>query len=232
MKLKEFLSCNGFENYDIELVKKALTHTSYTSDNGFSHLESYERLEFLGDAVLKLVVSDYLYRIFPEHKEGQLTKIRSVVISDEILAKIGLKIGMDQYIILSDSEKKDGGARKTSIVACAMEALFGALYLSGVYKDLEKFIINNLKDLIFEINENKSVYNAKALLQEYTQSQSKVVPEYVVTKEAGKAHNKTFYVAVKYLDEILGEGKGKTKRAAQQEAAFFACQRLNLIEEE
>ena len=231
-KINEFLNGLGFKIFDENLVLKALTHSSFTNDAGKSYFDCYERLEFLGDAVLKLITSEYLYKTFPEHKEGKLTKIRSVVVSDEVLAQIANKIGLSDFIRLSDAEKRDGGSQKTSILACALEALFGAIYLSGGYKDIEDFVVQHITTLIDNLNNNRSVYNAKAILQEYTQAQSKVVPEYNIIKETGKPNNKTFYVEVKYNDEILAQGMGKTKRSAQQEAALLACKKLKLIEEE
>lgn len=229
---KKFLNSLGFEKFDEKLVLTALTHGSYTNDNGGSYLDCYERLEFLGDAVLKLITSEYLYKTFPEHKEGKLTQIRSVIVSDEVLAHIAEKIGLSDFIRLSEAEERDGGRKKTSILACALEALFGAIYLSGGYCDVEAFVIKHLSSLIDDLNNNRSVYNAKAILQEYTQALSKVVPEYILIKETGKSNNKTFYVEVKYNGESLAKGAGKTKRAAQQDAAFFACKKLKLIEEE
>lgn len=229
--IDEFLNINGFQNYDINLVITALTHSSYVNDSRGSYFECYERLEFLGDAVLKLITSEYLYKTFTDSNEGNLTKIRSVIVSDEILAQIALKIGLSAFIRVSEAEEKDGGREKQSILACAMEALFGAIYLSGGYKEVESFVIKHMNKLIDDLNNNRSVYNAKAVLQEYTQAESKVVPEYKTVKETGKANNKTFFVEVRYNGQMLGQGEGKTKRAAQQEAAFAACKKLKLIEE-
>ena len=230
--IDDFLNINGFKNYDKNLVKTALTHSSYVNDNGGNFFECYERLEFLGDAVLKLITSDYLYKTFPDANEGKLTKIRSVIISDEVLAKIALEIGLSSFIRLSEAEERDGGQKKQSILACAMEALFGAIYLSGGYRDVEVFVIKHMTGLIDDLNNNRSIYNAKAVLQEYTQAESKIVPEYKTIKETGKANDRTFFVEVSYNGQVLAAGSGKTKRSAQQEAAFIACKKLKLINED
>lgn len=228
--LKKFLEFHGFKTYDYNLVETALTHSSYIYDRGLKYTACYERLEFLGDAVLKLITSEYLYRTFPEADEGKLTQIRSVIISDEVLAGIAMEINIADYIKMSESEARDGGREKHSILACAMEALLGAVYISGGYKDIETFVVKHMVGLIDDLIHNRSVYNAKTLLQEYTQSKSKVLPVYTTIRETGKSNNKTFFVEVSYNNEVLAEGSGKTKRSAQQEAAFLACKKLKIIE--
>lgn len=230
--INDFLHKLGFGKFDENLVKTALTHSSYTNEHDGRYTDCYERLEFLGDAVLKLITSDYLYKTFPDADEGKLTKIRSVVVSDEVLAKIAADIKIAPFIILSDAEASDGGRSKQSILACVMEALFGAIYLSGGIKEIEAFVIPKMLPLIDDLNNNRSVYNAKALLQEYIQANAKVVPEYRTVKETGKANAKTFFVEVLHDGQVLAQGVGKTKRAAQQHAAFEACKKLKIINEE
>lgn len=230
--LFSFIKDLGFGKFSKELVKTAFTHSSYTKENGLEYNKCYERLEFLGDAVLKMAVTDYLYEKYPESHEGELTKIRSIVISDEILYKIAQTINIEPYIIVSQAEEKCGGTKLESIQACVMEALFGALYLSSDRNKLKEFIIKNLIQIIEDIKNNKTVYNAKAILQEYTQSKSKELPQYEIVDEKGKAHNKTFYVAVSYNGKTLAQAEGKTKKQAQQEAAYAACVKLGLIKGE
>lgn len=231
-RLKAFIENLGFKNFSLELVRNAFTHSSYTQENNKNFLECYERLEFLGDAVLKMAVTDYLYEKFPDKEEGFLTKIRSIVVSDEILFKVAQKINIAPHIILGKAEEKCGGRKLESIQACVMEALFGALYLSSDRNLLSQFIINKLSRFIDDIAENRTVYNAKALLQEYTQGDSKSLPEYKIVKETGAAHNKTFTVEVYYKNKVLASAEGKTKKQAQQDAAFIACKNLDLIKEE
>lgn len=227
--LKLFLENLGFKNFSEELVNIAFTHSSFTKEKNLSYLNCYERLEFFGDAVLKLVVTEYLYNKYPDATEGFLTKIRGVVVSDEILHKIATKIGIEPYIKLSDADYKAQSYKLESIQACVMEALFGAIYLSGDINFLKNFIVKNLESIIEDIANNKTVYNAKAILQEYTQQKTKDLPEYKLVSEFGEAHNKSFVMSVSYKGQVLGEATAKTKKAAQQEAAFQACIKLGLI---
>ena len=231
-KLNNFIKSLGFNEFSFELVQTAFTHSSYTKEKNLSYNECYERLEFLGDAVLKMAITDYLYNKFPDSHEGELTKIRAVAVSDEILHKIAIKLNIEPYIKVSEAEEKCGGKKLESIQACVMEALFGALYLSSDKNTLKEFIIKNLSQLIDDISANKTVYNAKAVLQEYTQSKNKDLPEYELVKTTGAAHNRTFTIKVTYHGEELAISSGKTKKQAQQEAAYIACQKLGIINTE
>ena len=230
--LNNFIKELGFNKFSKELIKTSFTHSSYTKENELAYTKCYERLEFLGDAVLKMVVTDYLYQKFPDAHEGELTKIRAIIVSDEILHKFAQKIGIEPHIKVSKAEEKCGGKKLESIQACVMEAMFGALYLSADKILLAEFIIKNLSPMIDDIASNKTVYNAKAILQEYTQSQSKDLPVYEVIKETGAAHNRTFTIRVTYKNKELATASGKTKKHAQQEAAFMACQKLGIINKE
>lgn len=215
---------------DKKLLKKALIHSSYTKENEINSLENYERLEFLGDAVLKLCVSNILYKKFPEYAEGDLTKIRSIAVSDNALAEIAAEMGIAELVILSPQEEKTGGREKKSILACAFEAILGAYYLDGKYHDLAKFLEQTFTPLIKEVDEHFEKFNAKAVLQEYTQSQNKKVPEYKIVGEIGPEHDKIFIVEVSFMDEVLASGQGKTKREAEQACAYEACVKLGVIE--
>lgn len=230
--LYNFIKSLGFENFDKELVQTAFTHSSYTKEKNLPYNQCYERLEFLGDAVLKMAITDYLYKTYPDTDEGELSKVRAVAVSDEILHKIAINLNIEPYIKVSDAEEKSGGKKLESIQACVMESLFGALYLSSDKIKLKEFIINCLSGIIDDIISNKTVYNAKAVLQEYTQSKSKELPVYELVKETGAAHDKTFTVKVSYRNQELATASGKTKKHAQQEAAFIACRKLGIISEE
>lgn len=223
--LKVFLEQIG--SYDSELVKTALTHPSFTSDNNLPYEQCYERLEFLGDAVLKLLASEYLYHKFPDYNEGKMSEIRSFIVSDETLSGIAAKAGVTEEIKVSHNDKTI--KKLESVSACALEAIFGALYLSGKIKELKKFFDYNFSQLIEEI-ENKTL-NPKAALQEYTQKNTKNLPVYKILKEAGASHKKIFEAGVFYQSQELGRGKGKTKKAAEQNAALEACKKLGIIEE-
>lgn len=229
----ECSSFRGFlgllKTYDKTLVEIALTHPSYTADNNLPYTECYERLEFLGDAVLKLLASDYLYKKFPDYNEGQMSEIRSYIVSDEILARIAEKTGLINEIKVSQNDKTINLIE--SVGACALEAVFGALYLCGKFEYLKEFFECNFKELIDDIENSNIIYNPKAILQEFTQKESKELPVYTVTKESGAAHEKVFEVRVCYKDKELAKGEGKSKKAAQQDAALKACTSLGLLTE-
>lgn len=230
LNLYDFIKSLGFNEFSLELVNVAFTHSSYTKELDLPAEKCYERLEFLGDAVLKMATTEHLYDAYPEKSEGELTKIRAIIVSDEILYKVAQNLNIEPYIKVSSAERKASGQKLESIQACVMEALFGALYKSSDKKQLDEFIITNLKPFITDIVSNKTVYNAKAILQEYTQAQSKELPEYLLVEESGKAHDKTFTMSVLYKGDCLAVASAKTKKQAQQEAAFLACKKLGLIE--
>lgn len=212
-----------------EIFKRALVHGSYTKENSINHLESYERLEFLGDAVLKLCVSEILYEKFPAYAEGDLTKIRSIIVSDNVLAEIAKTTGLYELIVIGKQEEKSGGRERKSILACAFEAVLAAYYLDNKYKELKMFLEEMLAVYITDVDENFEKFNAKAILQEYTQSQSKDVPVYNIVEEKGPQHDKVFVVEVSYGDKVLATGNGKTKKEAEQASALEACMNLGVI---
>lgn len=225
----------SFNLLDIEcnnkkLLETAFTHPSYTKEKNLPVTQSYERLEFLGDAVLKLVISGLLFDKYPEYEEGELSKIRSVLVSDAELAKIGKKTGLDKKLILGTGEENTGGRTRESNIACSMEAVFGVYYLDGKINDVKNFLKENLLPVADDVETHFERYNAKAVLQEYTQAQNGELPSYEVIETKGPAHNPTFIVEVSYSGETLAQGKGKTKKEAQQEAAYMACLHLGIIE--
>lgn len=212
-----------------KIFQTALTHSSYTKEKEISPLENYERLEFLGDAVLKLSISKILYNNFSTYQEGEMTKIRSIVISDNALADIANEIGLSELIILSKQEEKMGGRKKKSILACAFEAILGAYYLDGKANAVSEFLEKIFEPLINDVDKNFEKFNAKAVLQEYTQSLNKKIPDYKIVDEIGPEHDKIFIVEVSYMNEVLASEKGKTKREAEQACAYEACIKLGVI---
>ncbi len=218
-----------FGKGDEELIKIALTHPSYTKENNFSDLENYERLEFFGDSVLKLFTSKLLYETYPESPEGELSKIRSILVSDAILAKVAVKIGLDKLIILGHSEEKQGGRKRESNIACSLEAILGAYYLSGKRDEIENFIRDYILIYAEDIDKHFEKYNAKDILQQYTQGVDKTRPEYNTVSVKGPAHKPIFVVEVVWNEEILAEAEGKSKKEAEQNAAFKACENLGVI---
>ncbi len=215
-----------------ELYDRALTHSSYTYENKLSAIDNYERLEYLGDAVLKLVVSEYLFERFPEYREGDLTKIRAVVVSDAKLAELALRMDLGRYIIFGASEARSGGQKKVSNLACAFEALLGAMYLDGRILEIRDLIDDQLDSVVTEIDMSKTKDNYKAVLQELTQSDGGVLPHYRTVQETGPSHNRTFLVEVSINGEVTGLGSGKSKKEAQQAAARQALAALNELGDE
>ncbi len=213
---------------EIEYIKLALTHSSFCSELEISKEYSNERLEFLGDAVLKIIVSEYLYNKYQNYDEGHLSKIRSVVISDEVLEKVARKISLQNFLILGKNEEKNGGRERSSTIACAFEAFLGGLFLAGKYEETKKLVLDLLKDEIEETDFKGDLNNFKALLQEHCQAKYADIPEYITIGEEGPAHAKTFYVVVEFHGKKLGEGSGSTKKAAQKKAAQQACRFLGL----
>ncbi len=213
-----------------QLITQALKHRSYLAVTNESRLHSNERLELLGDAVLGLVVTEHLYKKFPEKEEGDLTAIKSLVVSRKILARMAnTSLHLGQYLLLNDAEEKSGGRKRPSIVADALEAVIGAIYLDGglqaAIQFIQQFILNELSTIITE-ERNK---NFKSMLLEYSQSKSYGLPVYFVTREEGPDHNKVFTIQVKVNDQVLGVGTGNSKKFAEQMAAKNALKKLALI---
>ncbi len=218
-----------FGKGDEKLIKTALTHPSYTKENNLSDLENYERLEFFGDSVLKLFTSKLLYNNYPTSPEGELSKIRSILVSDAILAQVAIKIGLDKLIILGPSEEKQGGRKRESNIACSLEAILGAYYMSGKYEEIEKFINDYIIIFAEDIDKHFEKYNAKDILQQYTQGQDKTRPEYRIVSVSGPAHKPEFEIEVIWDNKVIAKAKGKSKKEAEQNGAYEACKNLGVI---
>ena len=213
------------------LLKRAFTHPSYTKDLKLNNTESYERLEFLGDAVLKLTMSKLLYKKYPDYEEGDLSKMRSILVSDATLAKVATRIGIPKRMFLSKSEESTGGRNRSSNIACAFEAMLGAYYLDNKTQEIEQFINEQLLPLSDDIVKHFVKYNAKAVLQEYTQKNSNTTPQYKTISVTGPQHKPVFEVSVSYNNEELARAVGNTKKEAQQNCAYLACEKLGLTGE-
>ena len=200
-----------------KLLRNALMHSSYTNEKHLPKQQCNERLEFLGDAILELVSSEYLFRENPELPEGKLTKTRASMVCEPALAFCARDIGLGDYLMLGKGEDATGGRERDSIVSDAMEALIGAIYLDGGFTNAKEFISQFvLKDL-----ENKKLfYDSKTILQEIVQAKMEGSIRYVLLKEEGPDHNKSFYVSVYIREQEYGTGKGRTKKAAEQQAAY------------
>jgi len=186
-----------------------------------------ERLEFLGDSILGAVCATLLYRTFADKSEGDLAKIKAVVVSEEILSDIALKLGIDQMLLLGKGEEKTSGRTKKAILADAMEALIGALYLDSGYKSAFDFVSRCIEP---EINKSSGAdyhKDYKSILQEHCQRQFRCYPEYCMVKRTGPEHNRTFHMEVRIGDEVYGTGNGHNKKSAEQEAARAAWEKIN-----
>ncbi len=215
---------------DKDLLKQAFIHRSYINENPKAGLSHNERLEFLGDAVLELVVTDFLYRKYPNHTEGELTSLRSALVNAVIIAEVALKIGMNEFLLLSRGESKDTGKARQYILANTYEAYVGALYLDQGYKAADEFITKSLLPKTEEIVSKKLWRDAKSLVQEKAQEYYSVTPSYKVLGESGPDHDKHFTIGILFGSELIAEGKGKSKQEAEQKAAEAALKVQNWLD--
>jgi len=209
-----------------EFINEALTHRSYLNENPTWKVSHNERLEFLGDAVLELVVTEILYRKYPNSAEGQLTSFRAALVNYQMLAEVSKVIELENSLLLSKGESKDMGRARDVILANAIEALIGAIYLDGGYDSaknfIEKFVMAKLEEVV-----EKGLYkDAKSLLQEKTQANQKVTPIYRVISEEGPDHKKVFTVGVYLADKLVASGQGMSKQDAEVDAAKKALQEI------
>jgi ribonuclease-3 len=217
-RLKELTKSLNLSFKDFKYLQEALTHRSYLNENRQYQLPHNERLEFLGDAVLELSVTEYLFKKF-ENPEGDLTSWRASLVNGEMLAKIAREIKLDDFLLMSRGEKKDTGKARNYILANAMEALIGAIYLDQGFKKADEFINKYIVVKLPEILKNKSYLDPKSYFQEKAQEIVQVTPHYELVKEWGPDHDKKFLVAVFLKDEKVAEGEGESKQEAQRNAA-------------
>ena len=228
----------GYRFGNVSYLERAITHSSYSNETGARnhHLLCNERLEFLGDSVLSLVVSNYLYTHFSEYPEGTLTRIRSAVVCEAALASFAEKIGLGEFLLLGRGEAQNGGAEKPAILADAFEALLAAIYLDAGAEDgmqaVASFLLPLVKSAIDALPEMGDVrIDSKSRLQEFIQQdrEQKEVLEYRLVGESGPDHNKTFTVDLYLGANCIGSGKGHSKKAAEQAAAKAALSLFGLI---
>jgi ribonuclease-3 len=230
LKIKNYMTTNleifeqkaGIEFRDKQLLQTAFTHRSYLNEHRGSLIEHNERLEFLGDAVLELVVTEFLYKKYPKKPEGELTSLRSALVNFVTLAGVAENLDMNDYMLLSKGEKKDTGRAREVILANAIEALIGAIYLDGGYESAERFISKNILTLTEKIIREGKWIDAKSKFQEKAQEETGITPRYETVGETGPDHDKHFRVAVFLGKEKIAEGEGKSKQEAEQDAASAA----------
>lgn len=226
--MSTLINCQKNINYQFknpDLLEKAFTHRSYLNENKLIK-ESNERLEFLGDAILELITSEFLYHEFPQTPEGELTANRAKIVQTKTLASVARKLDLGKHIKMSHGEKASGGQENTSILADLIEAIIGSIYLDSGFEEAKKFIFDNLLINYKILLRNSEVEDWKSHLQELVQAKGGIAPIYNVTEENGPDHNKIFTVEVIFFDKAQEKGTGKSKQEAQQEAAHKALEKL------
>ena len=225
-KLEEAI-CYTFK--DIKLLNGALTHSSYANEHKKTNIIYNERLEFLGDSVLSLIVSDYIYKKYPQYLEGDLTKLRAAVVCEPALAYIAKKLQLGDYLLLGKGEEATGGRDRTSILADALEALIGAVYLDRGLECSREFVIKLLEGEIIKASKEGDLFiDYKTKFQEILQKTLKTKIEYKIDKEIGPDHDKKFFISAIVDSEVCGRGWGKNKKEAEQMAAKEALNRTGV----
>ncbi len=217
---KELEQKIGYSFRKPAMLMQAMSHSSYANEHKALSLPDNERLEFLGDAVLEVISSDFLYHHYPELPEGKLTKLRASIVCEPTLALCAKAFDLEDYLLLGKGEEMTGGRTRNSIISDALEALIGAIYLDGGFANAKEFVE---RFILTDIEHKKLFYDSKTILQEIVQRDYKEDEiKYVVTGEEGPDHAKRFIVEVRIGQKAAGTGKGSTKKAAEQEAAYHA----------
>ena len=216
-KLKELQETIGYSFKNERLLSHALTHSSYANEKHWDKSKCNERLEFLGDAVLELLSSEFLFKNYPTKPEGEMTKLRASLVCEPTLAFCAEAISLGDYLFLGKGEEQTGGRKRPSVVSDAMEAMIGAIYLDGGLANAKEFV---LRFILNDIEHKQLFYDSKTILQEMVQAEFKDSLVYELLKEDGPDHNKSFEVCVKIGGRVIGHGVGRTKKAAEQVAAY------------
>ncbi len=224
MDFSPFEKGAGVTFKDKGLLKQAFTHRSYINENRDSKLEHNERLEFLGDAVLELVITDYLYGRLKNSNEGELTSLRSALVNADTCSRVAQTLGANDFLLLSKGEAKDTGRARQYILANTLEAIIGAIYIDQGYEIAKRFILTHVAPLTEDILKSGVWIDAKSLFQEKAQEYDGLTPLYKILGESGPDHDKHFIVGVYVGTKLYGEGEGKSKQDAEQEAARQALE--------
>lgn len=222
-RLKELESAIGYTFRDAGLLRQALMHSSYTNEKHLPKHRCNERLEFLGDAVLELISSEYLFRNSPDTPEGELTRTRASMVCEPSLAICARDIGLGEYLLLGKGEEATGGRSRDSVTSDALEALIGAIYLDGGFTSAKEFIH---RAVLTDLEDKKLFYDSKTILQEMVQGAKAGRITYRLTGEDGPDHEKSFHVEVLIGERVYGEGTGRSKKAAEQQAAYHGILQL------
>jgi ribonuclease III len=228
-ELQLFEKHSGIRFRELESLNQAFTHRSFAHESGES-AENNERLEFLGDSVLGMVVSEYLYQTLTDQAEGELARIKSFVVSEASLSEIAKRLRVDNFILIGKGEEYSGGRTKKAILADALEAIIGAYYLDSGFMPARRFVREMLIPEINKVLEDRHAKDYKTLLQEYVQKRLKTYPHYRVVQKTGPDHDRTFWIEVHIGERSYGAGKGKNKKEAEQDAARLAYEGLHAAE--
>ena len=223
-RLKELEERIGYRFKNFHLLEHAMKHSSYTNEKHLKKYECNERLEFLGDAVLELISSEYLFQSYDTKPEGELTKMRASMVCEPALAFCAREIELGSFLLLGKGEEATGGRKRDSITSDAMEALIGAIYLDGGFASAKEFIH---RFILNDLEHKRLFYDSKTILQEIVQSRTDETVTYELVREDGPDHNKTFETAVRIGAKVYGTGTGRSKKAAEQEAAYQTILKLN-----
>lgn len=218
-KLEELQNKIGYKFTDENLLRQAVTHSSFANEKHLKKHSDNERLEFLGDAVLEIVSSEFLYKSYPKKSEGDLTKFRASLVCEPTLALCTREIDLGKYLYLGKGEDLNGGRMRNSILSDALEAVIGAIYLDGGFENAKKFIH---RFILTDIEHKKLFYDCKTSLQEVVQGHYEEELNYYLVSEEGPDHDKKFSVEARIGERVIGTGVGHTKKAAEQEAAYQA----------
>ncbi|KAI4448007.1 Ribonuclease 3 [Eubacterium plexicaudatum ASF492] len=222
-KQLEFQKVIGYEFQQTGLLEQALTHSSYANEKRMKKHSDNERLEFLGDAVLEIICSEYLYHHYPKMPEGEMTKMRASLVCEPTLAYCTKELHLGEYLLLGRGEDHTGGRKRSSILSDALEAVIGAIYLDGGFANAKEFV---LKFILTDIEHKQLFFDSKTILQETVQGQNMGAISYKLIGESGPDHDKVFQVELCIGSRRAGTGEGHTKKAAEQEAAYHALLRL------
>jgi ribonuclease-3 len=220
---REFEERIGYQFQDKKLLAQALTHSSYANECHMGRLSDNERLEFLGDAVLELVSSEFLFESFPGETEGEMTRLRASMVCEQTLSFCTREIDLGRYLRLGKGEEQTGGRKRASVLSDALEAVIGAIYLDGGFANAKEFI---LKYILNDLEHKKLFFDSKTILQEVVQGNFSEELHYRMLREEGPDHNKRFVMEAMIGNTAYGQGEGRTKKAAEQEAAYQTLLRL------
>jgi ribonuclease-3 len=208
------------------LIEQALTHKSFAKEQPGNSGDFNERLEFLGDAILELVISEYIYKSYPHYTEAELSKIKAYAVQERTLADASVNLDIGHYLRLGKGEETSGGRKKPSLLADAFEALIAAIYLDGGLKNTRIFILGNLEEKINTLVSRNLIFDFKTKFQEVVQEKFSILPKYRIKKEEGPEHMKTFEVEVFINTDLYGTGRGKSKKESEQKAAQAGLKKL------